>query len=113
MPVVSMCFLKAIDVIDLLILLLKPALRAADGGSRNPLDILAVLVAWPLDMLIAHTTWALMFGWPQKGEWTISHTLERLCAADNDAHDDYWLLVQIAKKINRASTHGLHIKAVG
>jgi hypothetical protein len=99
-------------MIDALILLLKPALRAADGGSRNPLDILAALTAWPLDMLIAHTTWAAMYGWPQKGEWTISHTLERLCAPENAAHEDYWWLVQTAKKINRASPTGRHIKII-
>lgn len=96
-------------MIDLLILLLVPALKAVDGGSRNPLHILAALVAWPLDMLIAHTTWAAVAGFPRKGEWTISHTLERLCVT---AVPDQQLFIEVAKKINRASPHGRHIKVV-
>lgn len=96
-------------MIDLLILLLVPALKAVDGGSRNPLHILAALVAWPLDILIAHTTWAAVAGFPREGEWTVSHTLERLCIADGP---DKQLFIELAKSINRASPHGRHIKAV-
>lgn len=90
-------------MIDLLILLLSPALKAVDGGSRNPLHILAALVAWPLDILIAHTTWALVAGRPHPGEWTISQTLQRLCRAENSGHQDYILFVAIADRINRVS----------
>lgn len=61
-------------------------------------------------MVLAHTTWALVAGWPRKGEWTISHTLERLC--QDHQHDDHALFVQIAKKINRVSPTRDHIKAV-
>ena len=95
-------------MIDLFIILLKPALRAADQGSKNPLDWLALLIAFPLDVLIAHTTWALAFGWPRKGEWTISHTLERLCV-DWDNPDMHFHR-RIAIKINTLSPN--HIKAV-
>lgn len=97
-------------MIDLLILLLKPALRAADGGSRNPLDWAALLIAFPLDILIAHTTWALVAGFPKKGEWTISHTLERLCSHDNANHPDWMLYVGVGLKINTLSPG--HIKVL-
>ena len=96
-------------MIDLLLLLLKPALKAVEGGSRNPLHIIAALIAWPLDILIAHTTWALIAGWPQKGEWTISDTLERLCT---QAHTKQKLFITISQEINRNSPTGNHIKAV-
>jgi hypothetical protein len=94
-------------VIDMLILLLVPALRAAEGGSRKPLDVLAVLIAYPLDIIIAHTTWVAIAGWPQRGEWTISQTLERL--VKDTGHQDHALFVALAKRINRASPTGQHI----
>ena len=99
-------------MIDLLILLLKPALLCVDGGSRRPHHIVAVLIAWPLDMLIAHTAWALIAGWPQRGEWTISQTLERLCSPINAGHPRWRLFFEIAREINRASPNGNHIKII-
>ena len=62
-------------MIDLLIVLLKPALAAVEGKSRNPLHWAAALVAFVFDVIIAHTTWIAIAGKPQKGEWTISQTL--------------------------------------
>lgn len=94
-------------MIDLLILLLKPALAAVEGKSRNPLHWLAALVAYVLDVLIAHTTWVALAGWPQRGEWTISQTLERL--VQETAHPDHALFVELAKRINRESPTGKHI----
>jgi hypothetical protein len=94
-------------MIDLLLVLLRPALRAAEGDSKNPFDWLALLIAWPLDVLIAHTTWALVAGWPRKGEWTISHTLERLVL---EQRPDRLFFVEIARYINRVSPIGRHIK---
>lgn len=96
-------------MIDILILLLVPALKAVDGGSRNPLHIFAALVAWPLDIIIAHTTWAATAGFPREGEWTISHTLERLCVTPGA--DQQWY-IELSKKINRVSPTGGHIKSV-
>lgn len=94
----------------LLLLLLRPALMCADAGSRNPHHVLAALIAWPLDIFLAHTTWALIAGWPKKNEWTISDTLERLCV---DIHNPDWIIYYgIANKINRKSPTGNHIKAV-
>ena len=97
-------------MIDLLLILLKPALKATDAGSRNPIHILAALVAFPLDIILAHTTWALVAGWPREGEWTISHTLERLCVVPGV---DQQFFIELGKKINRVSPTGDHIKAVG
>lgn len=97
-------------MIDLLIILLVPALKAVEGGSKNPLHWLAAIIAWLVDMLIAHTTWALVAGFPRKGEWTVSHTLERLCC-DFD-NPDVLLYIEVARKINRVSPTGRHIKAI-
>lgn len=93
----------------LFLILLRPALQAAEGGSRNPLHWLALIVAFLLDVIIAHTTWALVAGWPRKGEWTISHTLERLCKTQGKRQQ---LFIELSKEINRHSPTGKHIKAV-
>jgi len=98
-------------VIDLLILLLVPALRVAEGGSRKPLDLLAVLIAYPLDIVIAHTTWAALAGRPQRGEWTISQCLERLVR--DTGNPDHGFYVALARRINRASPNGQHIPLPG
>ena len=99
-------------MIDLLILLLKPALLWESNPRRYWYLTPLALVAWIADMVAAHTTWALTAGWPQKGEWTISHTLERLCHPDNDEHEDYCLYVEIGFKINRLAPNGRHIKVL-
>lgn len=96
-------------MIDLLIILLVPALKAVEGGSRNPLHWLAAIVALLVDVVLAHTTWALVAGRPQRGEWTVSDTLERLCVTPSE---DLLLYMEIASKINRASPTGRHIKAI-
>lgn len=97
-------------MIDLLILLLKPALLWESNPKRywylTPITLVAVIA----DIIAAHTVWALIAGWPEKNEWTISHTLERLCKAYDNP--DYALFVQLSKKINRLSPTGAHIKAV-
>lgn len=97
-------------MIDLLIILLVPALKCTDAGSRNPLHILAALIAWPLDLIIARTSFAAVAGrQPQGSERTVSDMLETLCT--DFKHPDQKLFVELAKKINRAT--GLpHIKAV-
>lgn len=100
-------------MIDLLLLLLVPALRYIED-ERTPwwrLDLAVIaIVAWVLDIIIAHTTWAAAFGWPKPYELTISHTLERLCKEKE--HPDYELFIQLAKKINRVSPTHDHIRAV-
>ena len=96
-------------MIDVLLALLRPTLLAVEGGSRNPLHWLAALIALPLDVIIAHTSWAAMYGWPRRGEWTISKTLERLCVTPSERQR---LFVEIAREINRISPTGRHIKAI-
>ena len=97
-------------MIDALLLLLKPALLWESDPWRHWYLLPLALVAWVVDVVIAHTTWALMYGWPKPYELTISHTLERLCRETK--HPDHALLWQIALKINRVSPTGKHIKAV-
>ena len=95
-------------MIDLLILLLRPALLCTEGGKRWLAPV--ALVAWVIDVILCHTTWALVAGWPRRNELTISDTLERLCMSFDDPDHKLW--VAIAKKINRVSPTNSHIKAV-
>jgi hypothetical protein len=90
------------------LLLLKPALDCVEGGEWR--YFWAVLPAWLLDVLIAHTTWALVFGWPHRGEWTISDTLERIVSEHK--HPRWLLAAAIAQEINAISPTGNHIKAM-
>ena len=90
----------------LFLLLLRPALKAAEG-SRNALHLMAIVIAYPLDVLIAHTAWALIAGWPKKGEWTVSDTLNRLCHQDDERQHFY---IAVAKEVNKLSKG--HIKGV-
>jgi hypothetical protein len=97
-------------VIDFLLRLAAPALRFADNPNRNYRRVhlvLYTLIVALLDVLLAHTVWAWFFGFPQKGEWTISHTLERLIKTD--AVDRLWLF-GFAFRINEISPG--HIKAI-
>ena len=98
-------------MIDLLILLLRPAVACADNPKRYWYLAPIAILAWFVDIISAHTTWALVAGWPKAGEVTISHTLERLAHSTNSSDPDYQLYRQIALKINRA-TKSKHIKAV-
>ncbi len=96
-------------MIDLLILLLRPAVACADNPRRYWYLAPVALAAWLIDIIIAHTSWALVAGFPRVGEVTVSHTLERLCDHTNSAHPDYFLFCEIGYKINRA-TRSDHIK---
>lgn len=93
-----------------LVAFLRPALRYADGGERGAWVTFAVVVALVADLIAAHTVWAVVAGLPRKpGEWTISHTLERLCITPG------WRqarAIALAKWINSKSPTGRHIKAV-
>jgi hypothetical protein len=94
-------------VIDILILLLKPALLCVEAKQYKYLPL--ALIAWVVDVFLAHTTWVLIAGWPRQGEWTISHTLERLCVTPGIRQQ---LFIEIAKEINRVSYTGKHIQSV-
>lgn len=96
-------------MIDILIILLKPALLWESDPKRywylTPLVLLAVIA----DIIAAHTAWRVIAGAPHRNEWTISHTLERLCVTSGD---DQMFFIALARKINRLSPRGRHIKAV-
>lgn len=96
-------------MIDILILLLKPALLWESNKARYWYLVPVALVAWVADMIAAHTTWVPIAGWPRRGEWTISHTLERLCL---ESAPDQMFYISLARKINRMAPGGRHIKAV-
>lgn len=96
-------------MIDLILWLLVPALKAIDGKSRNPWHWLAAAIVLPIDVIVAHTTWRTLGGAPQTGEWTISQMLERLCVTAGERQK---LFIQLALEINRRSPTGAHIKSV-
>ena len=78
-----------------------PALRYVDNPNRNywRVDLLLfTLVVYALDVAIAHLFFA-----PKRGEWTISHVLERT-AKSSLKH------LALALEINRISPN--HIKNV-
>ena len=81
--------------------LVAPTIRYADNPNRSYWQVhllVYAIIIWLLDMVIAH-----LFFSPQKGEWTISHTLERTSSASL-AH------LTLALEINRISPN--HIKSV-
>ena len=96
-------------MIDILLILLKPALLWESDPKRYWYLTPVALVAQIADLIAAHTTWVLVAGWPQMHEWTISHTLERLVL---ESSPDQSFYIAIARKINRMSPTGRHIKAI-
>jgi len=94
-------------MILVLLKLMPYAFRYAELGDKK--YVLHAAVAYVLDVFVAHTTFAELAGMPRKGEWTISDMLERLCT-DID-NPDWALFFSLARRINRASPTGKHIKA--
>lgn len=94
----------------LLCVLLRPALLCMSNPKRYWYLAPAVLLAWLVDVFIAHTAWPLIAGFPRAGEVTISDTLERLCLDRKNPDQD--LFIAIARKINRVDPLHAHIKAV-
>ena len=93
-----------------LVLLLRPALQAVDGGSRKPSHVAAAMVAWAADLVTAHTVWALAVGGLKPGEWTVSDSLERLSVDMSNPNILYFRA--LAQYINSVSPTGKHIKAM-
>lgn len=93
-----------------LVLLLRPALQAVDGGSRNPSHVAAALVAWVADLITAHTIWSLAAGGLKTGEWTVSDSLERLSVDTSNPNVLYYRA--LAQYINSVSPTHEHIRAV-
>lgn len=105
-------------MIDFLIRLLPciaPAIVFADNfywpwQAKNwralvawPFLVVYTTLVWVGDLILAHTAWAYYMGWPKRGEWTISHTLERLYREEN------YEAMLLAWAINNVSPG--HIKA--
>jgi hypothetical protein len=81
--------------------LVAPAIRYSDNPNRSYWHVhllVYAIIIWLLDMVLAH-----LFFSPKKGEWTISHTLERT-APHSLKH---W---QLGEAINKISSG--HIKAL-
>jgi len=95
---------------EILLLLLKPALICVSNPKKYWYLAPIAVTAWIVDVILCHTSWALLVGWPKDGEVTISDTLERLCF-DFD-HPQNLLCIQIALSINRIDPNHNHIKAV-
>lgn len=93
-------------MIDLLILLLRPALRYVEGGEKR--FILIALFAWIVDVTIAHTTFRAVAGKPLKTEWTVSDVVQRI--ANDNTHEDQLFFIELAKFLNKQSPTGKHIK---
>ena len=93
-------------MIDLLILLLRPALRYVEGGEKK--FVLIALVAWIVDVVIAHTTFRAVAGKPLKTEWTVSDVVQRI--ANDDTHTEQLFFIELAKFLNKQSPTGKHIK---
>jgi len=94
-------------MIDLLCLLLKPALLGLAGRwYLLPVTVLA----WIVDVVANYTTCSFIVGeFPRRGEWTFSQRLERLCV---ERSPEQQLYIQIALKLNRIDPTGKHIKVV-
>jgi len=93
-------------MLDILLVLLRPALLYLEDGQRR--YFFHAMLAALADIIIAHTTWAYLYGWPKENEWTISHTLARL--SKDKHHPDYLFFRELVKKINRDSPRGNHIE---
>lgn len=98
-------------MIDLLCLLLTPALLGLANPKKYWYLLPTTILAWVVDVAMNYTVISLISGdgWPRKGEWTFSQRLERLCVAEGP---DKLLFIEIAKKLNRVDPLGTHIKAV-
>lgn len=88
-----------------LILLVWPALKllALSGLWRLLWLILwpLMLLAWLADVVVARTWWPIVFGWPRRGEITVSDAINRLIG--EHLHPDWQLAACIARVLDRIS----------
>ena len=97
-------------MIDLLCLLLYPAIVGLARPTTHWFLMPVTLLAWVVDCLANYTTISMLVGeFPRWGEWTFSQRLERLC---KEPSPDQQLFIQIALKLNRVDPLHCHIKAV-
>lgn len=97
-------------MILLLCLLLKPSLFAVWKPGKYFYYIPFAIVAWIADVIIAHTTWTFIAGWPKGHEITISDTLERLCRDNSQEHQLFFM--ELSLEINKIDPQHAHIKAM-
>lgn len=90
----------------LLVALLRGALRYTEGGEKK--FFFHAVVAGIADIVLAHTIFAMVAGFPQKHEWTISQMLMRL--ANDDTHENQMFFLGMSLFINKQSPTGEHIK---
>lgn len=93
-------------MIFLLCILLRPALLGYEQPKKYWYCVPATLLAWAVDVVVCHTTWRLISGPLQPGEWTVSQTLDRLSSTPGPRRQ---LFIEIAREINRNSPSGRHI----
>lgn len=91
----------------LLGLLLWPALQCVDGGRRAPGFLLAGVLGFVLDIIVARTTFVLLFGWPRWRELTVSHSLQRI--VNEMKHPRLHWAVYISEGINEVGPNKKHI----
>ncbi len=91
----------------LLGLLLRPALQCVDGGRRAPGFLLAAAAGAVLDIIVARTTFVLIFGWPRWRELTVSHSLQRI--VNEMEHPRLHWAVYISRGINESGPNKKHI----
>tara|TARA_R110000868_G_scaffold85636_4_gene240734 strand:- start:385 stop:690 length:306 start_codon:yes stop_codon:yes gene_type:complete len=99
-----------IDLLIKLLPLVAPAIRFVDSKNRNYWNIPLVLytaIVGLLDSFLAYTFMVPIFGFPQKGEYTISDTLERLVEITSQKQQK---AIKLGKAINAVSPG--HIKAL-
>jgi len=97
-------------MIDLLCLLLYPALVGLSNPKKNWYLLPVTILAWIVDFVANFTTISILVGsLPKGGEWTFSQRLERLC---KETGPDQQLFIEISKKLNRVDPLHQHIKAV-
>jgi len=98
-------------MIDLLCLLLYPALLGLSNPKKYWFFIPITLLAWIVDFIANYTIISiLIMAFPKQGEYTFSQRLGRLV---KESGPDQQLFVEIAKKLNRIDPLHNHISLGG
>jgi hypothetical protein len=83
-------------IISALLLVLYPiAIQVKRGGLWYVLFPLTKIAFW-LDVLANYTEWAFVFGWPKKGDYTISKRLRWMAEyAPHESQRQFAKMVQV------------------
>lgn len=90
-----------------LVALLRPALLGYEQPARYWYCVPLTVIAAVADLITCRTWWVMLAGWPTRGEWFVSQTLERLCVAPGP---NLALFREIGRAVNRKSPSGRHIR---